>query len=128
MEASNRSSRALSADVYSESVEQQYAIIRDFLLSPLGTLLMTDDSWVKRGTSPALLARLVGNRIYRSKPFFVTATIADAIFSASRTLPEYTFTAESFPCRAGFVWLEKPICLYEGPLFSRPVLLHAFHW
>jgi len=64
----------------------------------------------------------------RSKPFFITAEITHAIFSASHSLPEYTFTAESLPCRIGFVWLQEPICLYEGPLFSRPVLLNAFQW
>ena len=66
--------------------------------------------------------------MYRSKPFFVTAEISQAIFSASRSLPEYTFTAESFPCPKAFVWLQEPICLYEGPLFPSRVLLHAFHW
>ncbi len=119
----------LPADVYSESIEQQFAIIRDFLLTPLGAALLANDPWVRRRVAtPSELARHVAARVYRSKPFFVTAEIAQAIFSASRSLPEYTFTAESFPCPKAFVWLQEPICLYEGPRFSRRVLLHAFHW
>ena len=119
----------VSADTYSESIEQQFAIIHDFLLTPLGAALLANDPWVRRGVAtPSKLASHVATRVYRSKPFFVTAEIAEAIFSASRTLPEYTFTAESFPCPKAFVWLQKPVCLYEGPLFSRPLQLHAFHW
>src|SRR5687768_17119804 len=117
----------LTADIYSESIEQQFAIINDFLLSPLGAMLLANDPWVRRqAATPSEMARHVASRVYRSKPFFVTAPITRAIFSASRGLPEYTFTAESFPCPSAFVWLQEPICLYEGPLFSRPVLLHAF--
>jgi hypothetical protein len=99
----------LSADVYSESIEQQFAIVHDFL-SPLGAVLMSTDPWVRRQlATPSELARHVAQRVYRSKPFFITAAITQAIFSASRSLPEYTFTAESLPCRIGFVWLQEPI-------------------
>ena len=119
----------LSADVYSESIDQQFAIIHDFLLKPLGAILLANDPWVRRRVAtPTELARHVATLAYRSKPFFITAEITQAIFSASHTLPEYTFTAESLPCRIGFVWLQEPICLYDGPLYSSRVLLHAFQW
>jgi len=122
-------SAALSPDIYSESIEQQFSIIHDFLLSPVGAALLANDAWVRRRAATAEeLARHVATRVHRSKPFFVAREITQAIFSASRSLPEYTFTDESFPCPKAFVWLQQPICLYDGPLFSRPVLLHAFHW
>jgi len=95
----------------------------------VGAALLTNDPWVRRRlATPSELARHVASRVYRSKPFFITAPITQAIFAASQRLPEYTFTAESFPCPIGFVWLQEPICLYEGPRFSRRVLLHAFQW
>src|SRR5205807_2003485 len=79
----------------------------DFLLSLIGAVLLANHPWVRRGATPAELARHVARRVYRSKPFFVTAPITQAIFSASRSLPEYTFTAESFPCSKPFVWLQE---------------------
>jgi hypothetical protein len=119
----------LAADIYSESLDQQFAFIYDFLLTPLGTALLANDPWVRRqlATAPEL-ARHLAQRVYRSKPFFITAPITQAILTASRSLPAYTFTAESFPCTAAYVWLQEPICLYDGPLHSTPVLLRAFSW
>jgi hypothetical protein len=72
--------------------------------------------WVRRGATPSAMARHVTTRVYRSKPFCVTAAIAQAIFSASRSLPEYTFTAESFPCSKPFVWLHERLPLRQGEL------------
>lgn len=119
----------VTADVYSESLEQQFAFVYDFLLTPRGAALLADDPYVRRqaATAPELARHLAG-RVYKAKPFFVTAAITQAILEASRRLPAYTFTAESFPCPSAYVWLQEPICLYEGPLHPRPVLLRAFSW
>jgi hypothetical protein len=52
----------VSADVYSESIEQQFAIVHDFL-SPLGAVLMSTDPWVRRQlATPSELARHVAKR------------------------------------------------------------------
>ncbi len=119
----------VAADVYSESLEQQFAFVYDFLLTPLGAALLADDPYVRRqaATAPELARNLAG-RVYKAKPFFVTASITQAILAASRSLPAYTFTAESFPCPSAYVWLQEPILLYEGPLHPRSVLLRAFSW
>src|SRR5207249_6276911 len=61
----------VSADIYSESIEQQFAIVHDFLLTPLGAALLANDPWVRRGVAtPSKLASHVATRVYRSKPFF----------------------------------------------------------
>jgi len=41
----------LSPDIYSESIEQQFAIVHDFLLTPVGAALLATDPWVRRQLS-----------------------------------------------------------------------------
>jgi hypothetical protein len=78
---------------------------------------MGTDPWARRSlATPSELARHVAGRVGRSKPFFITEEITRAIFSTSHSLPEYTFTTESLPCRIGFVWLQEPICAGMVPL------------
>jgi hypothetical protein len=57
------------------------------------------------------LAGDVAATIGHAQPFFWRASIARVIVKAVQTLPDYTFSAESFPCPKGFVWFEEPIQL-----------------
>jgi hypothetical protein len=40
---------------------------------------------------------------------------------AGQTLPDYTFTEESFPCPKGFVWFEEPVHLEDDDFEQAPV-------
>jgi hypothetical protein len=98
----------LPADVYSESIEQQFAIIRDFLLTPLGAALLANDPWVRhRVATPSELARHVAARVYRSKPFFVTAEIAQAIFFSQSKPARVHLHGRELP-------LPEGVCLAAG--------------
>ncbi len=78
----------LSPDIYSESIEQQFAIIHDFLLTRVGAALLANDSWVRRQlATPSELARHVASRAYQSKPFFITAPITQGSSRAVKACP-----------------------------------------
>ena len=72
------------------------------------------------------MAGYVAATIAHAQPFFWRASIARAIVQAVRTLPDYTFTAESFPCPKGFVWFEEPIQLEADDSEHAP--LRCFAW
>jgi len=116
----------LSPGAYTEALEQQFALIHD-LFSPLGPALFATAPMVRSGEYTAgRYARLVATMVHKAKPFFVTVPITRAIHAASTTLPTYTFTAESFPCPDGYLWLEEPVCLYDSN--GVPQLLRAIDW
>jgi hypothetical protein len=68
----------------------------------------------------------VAATIAHAQPFFWRASIARALVAAVQTLPDYTFTAESFPCPKGFVWFEEPIQLEPDSPHHAP--LRALAW
>jgi hypothetical protein len=79
-------------------------------LSPRGAILCAGDSLVRSGDVTATrYARFLSTLVSRAQPFFWASHLAHATQVASRTLPTYTFTAESFPCPNGFVWFQEPV-------------------
>jgi hypothetical protein len=120
------SSKPLSPDTYSEALEQQLALVRD-LTGPRGPALCDGSSMVKTGEASATrYARFFATLVSRAQPFFWAAHLAHATQVASRTLPTYTFTAESFPCPDGFMWFQEPVELLV--LDPGPQLLQSVYW
>jgi hypothetical protein len=115
---------------YSEALEQQWALVRD-IMAPGGHWLAGVDrekiAQLGQGNRGARdLAGFVAAHIAHAEPFFWSASIARAIVEAARTLPTYTFTAESFPCPKAFVWFEEPIELQPEQPELAP--LRALAW
>ena len=121
---------SLDPNLYSEALEQQWALVHD-IMSPTGAWLAFVDGpkiaqaqAVSRGEQD--MAGYVAATIGHAQPFFWRASIARVIVKAVQTLPDYTFTAESFPCPKGFVWFEEPIQLEDGDSEHAP--LRCFAW
>jgi hypothetical protein len=77
------------------------------------------------GLDRAYIARQAGQALREATPFYWAGHIARAIREAVRTMPAYTFTAESFPCPWGFAWFDEPVLLVEdeaGPQLLRAVV------
>jgi hypothetical protein len=122
--------RSVDAGVYSEALEQQLALVRQ-LMSPIGPSLLQDPAGellTRRGLGQDTRWRadVLAGEVSYGHPFFWTAPIAQAIQAASRTMPAYTFTEESFPCPLGFVWFEEPLALADRA--AAPQLLRAVSW
>jgi hypothetical protein len=78
------------------------------------------------GLDRASIARRAGQALREATPFYWAGHIARAIREAVRTMPAYTFTAESFPCPWGFAWFDEPVPLVDDA--AGPQLLRALHW
>jgi hypothetical protein len=78
-----------------------------------------------RAKASAAVRSAPASRCSKSRAHIWAAPIARAVQEAVRTLPTYTFTAESFPCPRAFVWFEEPITLLPG---VEPAPLRALVW
>jgi hypothetical protein len=72
----------VSADIYSEALEQQLALVRD-LLSPRGPTLFRDPT-LPAGYTLAEEARWLATLAARAQPFLWSAHLAHAIVTASQ--------------------------------------------
>jgi hypothetical protein len=95
----------LDALLYSEALEQQWALVHDIMAPGGAWLAFVDRTNLAEaraiGKGERDLAGFVAATIAHAQPFFWRASIARALVSAVQTLPDYTFTAESFPCQRG---------------------------
>jgi hypothetical protein len=121
-----------SSLVYSAALDHQVRLIRA-LLGQEGASMVAEDLWghmgsqlASAGFTSARTARMAGEALREASPFFWAGHIARAIREAVRTMPTYTFTAESFPCPWGFAWFDDPVHLVDDE--SGPQLLRALHW
>ncbi|HEY3033556.1 MAG TPA: hypothetical protein VGJ54_02705 [Streptosporangiaceae bacterium] len=117
---------------YAVALEQQVRLIRT-LLSPAGASVVAEDLFgdlgkevAELGLGRAYVARQTGQALREATPFYWAGHIAHAVREAVRTMPAYTFTAESFPCPWGFAWFDEPVLLVEDE--AGPQLLRALHW
>lgn len=139
---------SISSTVYSVALEQQLALVRastEPLIAGWFDQMYRNAMQVKPGTfteprDKLDVARTFAGQVAKTTPFYWTGAIADVVLAASRVIPDYTFTAESFPVADGFVWLEHPVeLLVDDDAIVRdkrgrivrargPIKLTAWHW
>jgi hypothetical protein len=124
----------VSPAVYSVALQEQLALERASTEPLIGNWF---DQMYRAAmkTNPALseprderdVARAFRTQVTRATPFFWTGAIADVVLAASKIIPDYTFTAESFPVHDAFVWLEHPVTLLTSDKHG-PIRLTAWQW
>lgn len=74
------------------------------------------------------MARILGKEVAAAAPYFWVTPLVDVIEAAAKTIPDYTFTAESFPTPRGYIWFQRPLVLHADPDPERRVVLTSLSW